>query len=49
MLGVVQLTARAESAGAFDYGFEAIEGGGLPMAQRRGKALVAIEAALARL
>jgi glutathione peroxidase len=46
MLAMAHISLRAEPAGAFDYKFEAIEGGKLPLAQWRGKVLLRIHAAL---
>jgi glutathione peroxidase len=45
MLAMTHLSARAEPAGAFDHAFEAIEGGKLPLAQWRGKALLVVNTA----
>ena len=45
MLTMAHVTARAEPAGAFDHAFDAIEGGKLPLAQWRGKALLVVNTA----
>jgi glutathione peroxidase len=45
MLAMAHISLRAEPAGAFDYKFEAIEGGKLPLAQWRGKVLLIVNTA----
>src|SRR6476619_2101365 len=45
MLAMAHVSSSAEPAGAFDYEFEAIEGGKLPFAQWRGKALLVVNTA----
>ena len=45
MLAMAHVSARAEPAGAFDHAFDAIEGGKLPLAQWRGKALLVVNTA----
>ena len=45
MLAMAHASARAEPAGAFDHAFDAIEGGKLPLAQWRGKALLVVNTA----
>ena len=45
MLAMANISARAEPADAFDHVFEAIEGGKLPLAQWRGKALLVVNTA----
>jgi glutathione peroxidase len=45
MLAMASPTACAEPAGAFDHEFDAIEGGKLPLAQWRGKALLVVNTA----
>jgi glutathione peroxidase len=45
MLAMAHVSARAEPAGAFDQEFDAIEGGKLPLAQWRGKALLVVNTA----
>src|SRR5882672_11575045 len=45
MLAMTQASACAEPAGAFDHAFDAIEGGKLPLAQWRGKALLVVNTA----
>jgi len=45
MLTMAHASARAEPHGAFDHAFEAIEGGELPLAQWRGKALLVVNTA----
>ena len=45
MLAMAQVHTRAEPAGAFEYAFDAIEGGKLPFAQWRGKALLVVNTA----
>ena len=45
MLAMVHIPAAAGPAGAFEHEFEAIEGGKLPLAQWRGKALLVVNTA----
>ena len=45
MLAMAHVSTQAEPAGAFDHEFEAIEGGKLPLAQWRGKALLVVNTA----
>jgi glutathione peroxidase len=45
MLAMAHVSTRAEPAGAFDHTFDAIEGGKLPLAQWRGKALLVVNTA----
>ena len=45
MLAMANPSARSEPAGAFDHEFDAIEGGKLPLAQWRGKALLVVNTA----
>ena len=45
MLAMAHPSIRAEPAGAFDHAFDAIEGGKLPLAQWRGKALLVVNTA----
>jgi glutathione peroxidase len=45
MLAMPHASVRAEPAGAFDHAFDAIEGGKLPLAQWRGKALLVVNTA----
>jgi glutathione peroxidase len=45
MLAMAHASSSAEPAGAFDYEFEAIEGGKLPLTQWRGKALLVVNTA----
>jgi glutathione peroxidase len=45
MLAMTCSSIRAEPAGAFDHEFDAIEGGKLPLAQWRGKALLVVNTA----
>ena len=45
MLAMAHVSPRAEPAAAFDHEFEAIEGGKLPLAQWRGKALLVVNTA----
>ncbi len=45
MLGMTHLSTLAGPAGAFDHEFDAIEGGKLPFAQWRGKALLVVNTA----
>jgi len=45
VLAMAHASARAEPAGAFEHTFEAIEGGKLPLAQWRGKALLVVNTA----
>jgi glutathione peroxidase len=45
MLAMAHASVHAEPAGAFDHAFDAIEGGKLPLAQWRGKALLVVNTA----
>jgi glutathione peroxidase len=45
MLAMAHASVRAEPASAFDHAFDAIEGGKLPLAQWRGKALLVVNTA----
>ena len=45
MLAMASASAHTESGDAFDHAFEAIEGGKLPLAQWRGKALLVVNTA----
>jgi glutathione peroxidase len=45
MAAMAQVVSNAEPAGAFDHEFQAIEGGKLPLAQWRGKALLVVNTA----
>ena len=45
MLAMAQVSTATGPAGAFDHGFEAIEGGPMPLAQWRGKVLLVVNTA----